>query len=443
MRLNTTLLLLFILVVGCGVGSDKQSSTYEIDSGKSSDDPSQDFIGLCKDLRCQQTKCSSGGDTTVTGVVFDPAGVTPLYNVIVYIPNKLVEPIKTGASCNTCSVGVSGDPITSTITDAHGRFLLKNVPVGTNISLVMQIGKWRRIVKIPKVNACSNTNVSPSITRLPRDKKEGDIPQIAVATGGCDALECLLRKIGIADSEFTNELGSGRIHLYKGKGGGGTLTSSNATSLWSTKESLIKYDAVVMACECDSNSGTKPPEALQRMQDYANAGGRIFGSHFHYYWLQNGPLPWPTTASWSLGGGIPDPLIGTIDTSFPKGAAFAEWLHGTGGSPTLGQIELHDTRHDVDTVNNPPSQRWIYSAYPDSIQYFTFNTPIEATPSEQCGRVIFSDLHVASSDATGSLFPTGCTSTVLSPQEKALEFMLFDLTSCVLPDTEAPTSPIK
>ena len=36
--------------------------------------------------------CNGAPETSITGIVYDPAGVTPLYNVIVYIPNEKVEP---------------------------------------------------------------------------------------------------------------------------------------------------------------------------------------------------------------------------------------------------------------------------------------------------------------------------------------------------------------
>jgi N-acetylneuraminic acid mutarotase len=167
----------------------------------------------CTNLCLQQVTCAGSATTSVSGTVYAPNGVDPLPNAVVYVPNAPVAAFTSSVSCDNCAQA-SGSPLVGGTTGVDGKFTLTNVPAGNNIPLVIQIGRWRRQVSIPTVTACTTTTVAAALTRLPKNKGEGDIPKQAFVTGEKDALECVLRKIGVDDSEFTNALGNGRIHLY-------------------------------------------------------------------------------------------------------------------------------------------------------------------------------------------------------------------------------------
>jgi hypothetical protein len=410
--------------------------------------------------------CTGATKTTISGTVYDPAGKTPLYNVILYVPSAALDPIPEGVSCDQCNGQVSGHPIASALSDTTGHFSLtiEPVPSTTNVPLVIQVGKWRRQVTIPSIKTCQDNPITDvNLTRLPRSQSEGHMPKIALTTGGSDALECFLRKVGIADSEFTTDTGTGRVAMYvggqPGAGGGGQGAASftaalggaafpAATTLWSSPTKLLTYDILVMSCEGSQYADVKKPY-VGNIKGYADAGGRLFNDHLHFYWLRNGPNPWPMTASYIGVGTAPaSPTTGNIVTTFPKGAALADWLVTVGGSTTRGQITVYGAQHSVDGVN-APTTAWITIG--TATDYLSFNTPVEATAANQCGRVVETDLHVKDvpSNQNGKdnsdpskPFPSACQSTTLSAQEKALEFLFFDLSSCVQPDTTMPQPPI-
>ena len=247
--------LLVLAAVGCGNHDG---------GGKGNPDAAPD-APACEGIGCKQVVCAGGGTTSISGTVYAPNGTLPIYNANVYVPLHTVGPITTGATCDRCAQ-LSGDPLVRTTTDEQGRFTLTNVPATTDVPVVIQVGKWRRQITIPAVPECTDTAVNAGMTRLPKNKTEGDIPRMALATGEADALECMLRKIGVEDSEITSSTGTGRVHLFQGGGGTGRFDAARgggnfapATALWSSEAALSAYDVVFLSCEGEGNQTLNKP----------------------------------------------------------------------------------------------------------------------------------------------------------------------------------------
>jgi hypothetical protein len=428
-------------------------------------------------LSCYVSTCANGKHTTLTGHVYDPAGKNPLYNVVVFVPNdpSTLPAIETGTkTCNSCNTPI-GNYVAVALTDQTGAFTLKDVPTGKNVPLVMQVGKWRRTITVANIADCATTAVPESGSgqaRLPANRSEGSMPKMALLTGGQDDLGCFMTRMGIASSEYSAPGGAGRLAIYQGLNIGGltgpalsTGTAGNCTDtgcpLWQSTQSLEAYDIVLLACEggpmdpdapggFGGNGANVTKAAKQAMHDWLNEGGKVFATHFHYTWFQYGPSDFQTVATW-LGSSIALGVngTGTIDTSFTKGQEFGQWLK-TVGATTGTTISLQGVGTSVSTVNTATTQRWIYDSSTTDTKYMSFETPIgglavdggaETSGKQYCGKAVFTDLHAGGSPL-GDV-PGACKVADLSAQEKALEFLFFDLSACVTDDSKPPPIPVE
>ncbi len=421
--------------------------------------------GMCNGIACQVAACNMPGQspTTITGTVFAPNGTLPLYDVTVYVPNDPPGAFTDGVQCSRCSDPLPGDPIVTTTTDEMGNFTLAGVPSGSNIPLVITIGKWRRQITVPTVMDCMSVAVDATDTTLPKSMSDKtpnttgvDIPKIAISTGSADALECLIRKLGIADTEIGTAGGTQRVQLFAdtmsaGEGAskfaaGGNFADSQ--SLWNTTAALSAYDIVILSCEGGQFSNTKSQAALTSLENYSEAGGRVFMSHWHNIWIEGATqdgtgqvnADWKPIATWSNLGDYDG--NDTIDeANNPKGGSFATWMLNVMGSTTRDAIviQANTGKSTVTSVNNTLAQRWVYTATggtnPQMFQFLTSpppNAPV-GDANSACGKVVFSDMHVSgdSSSPMGGAYPSSCSTSGLTPQEKALAFMFFDISSCI------------
>ena len=426
--------------------------------------------------------CDGGTPTSLTGYVFDPANNLPIDNALVYVPVGAVQTPQTGVNPAQC--GCSSPPAyASAFTGVNGKFTLNDIPSG-NITVVVQLGKWQRVFS-ETVTGCTANNLGGGTSgaaqnlTLPSNHTQGNIPLFAIDTGAVDSMECVLLKMGIAQSEFVNPVITGghptapqRIHIYKGSivNGGAIINNQTPTEASLTESSTVmdSYDVLLFPCQGNAGSytGTNWPNTLGNLINYTTAGGRMFATHFHYDLLENNGA-FANTATWangnSYGNYYADPTYNSvINQTFARGATLASWLNQPivyGG--TLGQIPVGVIRNNFSGVN-APAELWMYTANgdqnvggqgngpgPNVPLHYTFDTPyVQGGADGTCGRVVYSDFHVESevngNGYNGTVFPGECQGlgppVTMTPQEQLLEFMIFDLTLCVSQPTCTPVT---
>jgi len=305
-----------------------------------------------------------------------------------------------------------------------------------------------------------------------------------MATGGVDTLECVLRKIGIADSEFTGPNNNADSLVAGDNGpqasGYGRSLRTGAVSwsgLYRESGDPEQVRQMIFACNGDPSQASMNDQ-VGSVRTYLNAGGRLFA-----YSLRIRVARQYRKSVSSHGRLEPRPAASAGSECrprahryvLPKARCFAQWLGAVNALATTNppRIDMNISRHDMDPLPNPPGTAlWLRAAldqrrpdpadgspFPTSFverqngqnvtrqipnyigapQHYTFNTPSAPRPPQQCGRVLFSDFHVSNAASNGATFPSKCSNTALTPQEKVIEFMLFDLGNCITPDAPPPS----
>jgi hypothetical protein len=450
-----------------GFGNDGGGDATDVDGGSSDSgftfgDVSAETT-TCQGLECQIENCGGGVSTTISGTVYAPNGTLPLYNIIVYVPNAPLDPLTPGVTCDQCGSIASGNPIAVALTDSQGHFQIQNAPSGTNIPLVMQVGKWRRQISISKINSCVDNPVGQQVsgveqlTRLPKKQSEGDMPRVAITTGTCETFACIIPKLGIDPSEYAPGPTSSTtkptkaFSFYSGAGSAAPLGAPPAQPFWSDVNQLKNFDLAMFSCECHEPTDA-PTAAVTAVRSYLEAGGRIFTTDFMYTWYKFSSDTNLNASPWSWPGGAPpgaDPV--SVDTTFPKGTAFGDWLYYVSGiAPYNAEVTTKPPVKDqfpvtaaggyvfdnVWSINTKYGLEWSHSGGPSHPRIITMGMPSAQPPASQCGKGVHIDFHVDQSyDQVNSSYPAGCSNLMREP-ELATTFFFFDIASCIQDDSQ-------
>jgi hypothetical protein len=394
----------------------------------------------------------------ISGVVLAPNGEDPIPGAVVYLTQTAPTPQAEGVSCDRCDLppGV----LAYSTSDTRGRWaFVRGVNASGSFFLVVQKGRFRKVVPF-NVTACAPAMVPSAMTKLPGSRAEGEIPRILVASGTTQAqidrsntedwtyddISRVLRRIGITEFDRSDPCRQ-------------ATTSTNVTttavcpfgSILADNTRLRRYNVIVAPCGAlgFNRSWQVLDNAPNRViatnvRDWLRLGGRLYTSDTAYGLLaRSAPslvtFAGGTTLSMSrdpanIGAGG-SPATPASYTGRVNDDGLRSWLSDRGSLAMDGSIALTGfispwvaidsvpmtTRVAVDAVVDwfPPSTGERMSAGRRAL-----TVSADYTEGGGCGRVVFSSYEVH--DRTASAMAP------LSPQERVLEYMLFELGGCLV-----------
>ncbi|HEY8041876.1 MAG TPA: hypothetical protein VIF15_18860 [Polyangiaceae bacterium] len=374
------------------------------------------------------TTCN-GTATSVTGTVYAPNGTDPLPNIYVYAAAK-VNPFPAGNFCNQCNSPLDNwYSHTQSGNDGTFSLSLSNVPAGADIQLVINVGRFRKVTPLPV--KCGSNAAPKAATTLPGKAADGDIPKIAVSTGNSDHLDQILGVLGITEYD-----------CYEGRASTGSSSPTcqpvDSLSNLLLKKSATPIDAYhLLFVSCAPNafknyatSGVNTATLSSNVSSFVTSGGRLFATDMSYDYVAQA---FPSAITWQGPTGAPQPVDGAnvgaagsyngnVDDPSLKA-----WMTGL-GVPT-SPVPLQGFLNPWSVQASLPKTSTLIVdgtvSYTGAGGATSGDVPLTSQfDVSACGRVVYSSYHTAG----GTVTPGN-----LLPQERILEYLVFEVGSCVTP----------